>query len=406
MTSTARSVEVEVFPAGYGDAILIRCFPDQGSCNVLIDGGVRETYENHLAARLAALNSVGEKLDLVVVTHIDADHIGGVLELLKANGPAHAPKIIPIGEIWHNGYRHLGLKGRSATEQEKRAVLSQIPTSSGSTVEPGDISVKQAETLASLVTEFGYAWNKSFHGEAVLAGAKAQLNSGVTLTILSPGTDELAGLAYLWKRGLVTKGVSHEAVLCPEFEAAFELEMPRVSGEADAGEGQISYSDFGMVPDPSTFKEDNSAINGSSIAFVLECAGRRLVFLADAWPSVIVDQWRKHFPDSPSTEVDLIKVSHHASRRNTSPELVETITSKFHVVSTDGSKHDHPHAEALLRIVGSTGPGASLIFNYPSTTARKMEEQALRDKYGYTVSIGTGERSVVLVPGGEAQCAE
>jgi len=221
--------------------------------------------------------------------------------------------------------------------------------------------------------------------------------------MLSPRKEELAGLAYLWKRGLLTKGVSHEAVLCSEFEAAFELEMPRVSGEEDAGEGQISYSEFGEVPDPSTFKEDVSAINASSIAFVLECAGKRLLFLADAWPSVIVHQWRKHFGDRQLAEVDLIKVSHHASRGNTSPELLETVTSKIFVVSTDGSKHDHPHAEALLRIVGSTGPGASLVFNYPSATARRMEEQSLRDKYGHTTLVGTGNRSMVFALGDEGQ---
>jgi len=218
--------------------------------------------------------------------------------------------------------------------------------------------------------------------------------------------DELTGMAYLWKRGLMTKGVTYEAVLCPEFEVAFELEMPTVSGKENVGQGQISYADFGRVPDPSTFEEDDSTINGSSIACILECAGRRLLFLADAWPSVIVDQWRKHFPEGPLTEVDLIKVSHHASRRNTSPELVETITSKIHVVSTDGSKHDHPHAEALLRIVGANGPGASLIFNYPSAMATKMEEQAVRDIYGHTTFIGTGGRSVILVPGGEVQCVK
>ena len=403
MTNNAGSVKVEVFPAGYGDAILVRCSPSRGSFNVLIDGGIRGTYRDHLASRLAEINSAGERLDLVVVTHIDTDHIGGVLELLKTNGPVDAPKVIPIGELWHNGYRHLSLKGRSATEQEKRSVLSQIPRSGESTMVHGNVSVKEAETLASLVTSLGYAWNKRFHGEAVLAGAKAEFLPGVTLMILSPRTEELARLAYLWKRGLLTKGVSHEAVLCPEFEAAFELEMPQVSGDEDAGEGQISYSDFGEVPAPSTFKEDVSAINGSSIAFVLEFAGKRLLFLADAWPSVIVDQWRKNFGDSQLAEVDLFKVSHHASRGNTSPELLETVTSKIFVVSTDGSKHDHPHAEALLRIVGSTGPGTSLVFNYPSATARRMEEQPLRDKYGHTTFIGTGERSVVIALGGEGQ---
>jgi hypothetical protein len=58
---------VEVFPAGVGDAILLRCVSGDRPINILVDGGNRPTYENYLAGRLRELRSRGERPDLVVV---------------------------------------------------------------------------------------------------------------------------------------------------------------------------------------------------------------------------------------------------------------------------------------------------------------------------------------------------
>ena len=70
------------------------------------------------------------------------------------------------------------------------------------------------------------------------------------------------------------KGVN-QSVIAPEFEAVFELELPLISdGEDSEADTPISHCESDEVPDPSTFREDNSAINGSSIAFLLECIGR------------------------------------------------------------------------------------------------------------------------------------
>lgn len=57
--------------------------------------------------RLIQLKNEGGAIDLLIVTHIDNDHIGGVIELLKENGSNKDSKIIEIKNIWHNSYRHL-----------------------------------------------------------------------------------------------------------------------------------------------------------------------------------------------------------------------------------------------------------------------------------------------------------
>jgi len=401
MAKSDQRVEVEIHPARQGDAILVRCPTESGRFNILIDGGVRATYSERLVHRFAAIQAEGERLDLVVVSHIDTDHIGGILELFKANGLSSAPQVIGVGEVWHNGYRHLGLEGRNATEEEKRAVLSQV----ANVGEPGGseerISVKEAETLSSLISKNEYQWNSSFNGAAIVAGSRVVLRPGLAVSILSPRSVELKRLARIWKSGLAMKGVN-QSVIAPEFEAVFELELPLISdGEDSEGDTPISHSESDEVPDPSAFREDNSAVNGSSIAFLLECIGRRLLFLADAHPSVILDGLRHQFERSQPVEVDLIKVSHHGSRNNTSSGLVEAVWSPINVISTDGTKHEHPHAEAMLRIVGASKAGSSLVFNYPSATAARMDQPSVRQKYGHSVTVGTGQEPLVLTFHGE-----
>jgi hypothetical protein len=182
---------VEIFPAGCGDAILLRCLSGDGPVNILVDGGIQKTYQDHLSKRLHELHSQGERIDLIVVTHIDADHIGGVLKLLKANGSAPSSVLIEISDIWHNGYRHLGLKGRPPSEAEKRKVLTQVSGAKETGLQTGDISFREGDTLAKLISEGGYSWNKAWGGGAVVTGKRTTIGPGVELTILSPSIQNL-----------------------------------------------------------------------------------------------------------------------------------------------------------------------------------------------------------------------
>jgi len=50
--------------------------------NVLVDDGPYQTFENHLKPALQKLLLNG-KLDLMIFSHIDIDHIIGLLDLLE-----------------------------------------------------------------------------------------------------------------------------------------------------------------------------------------------------------------------------------------------------------------------------------------------------------------------------------
>lgn len=164
-------IEIEVLPANEGDCILIKAVKED--IHILIDGGTAETYRNYLRARLNQLRNEGKKIDLLIVTHIDNDHIGGIIELLKENGTNTNPKIIRIDNIWHNSYRHLQIKKKQVLGKAEKNILDKIiyngevslNYSSGNN---SAISARQGTTLAGLIFQGGYHWNEQFDEQAVM----------------------------------------------------------------------------------------------------------------------------------------------------------------------------------------------------------------------------------------------
>lgn len=67
--------------------------------HILIDGGYADTYYNYLKDILADLSAKGKRIQLLVITHIDADHIGGIQAFLRENGDADNPVIIGVDEV-------------------------------------------------------------------------------------------------------------------------------------------------------------------------------------------------------------------------------------------------------------------------------------------------------------------
>ena len=104
-------MKIIILPALNGDCILVEFQP---SHYILIDGGYVDTYENYLFPTLKELEAQGGKLDVVVVTHIDGDHISGIIRLLE-------DMPIGIGEIWYNGYRHI--QSVAVTSEEKETFV-------------------------------------------------------------------------------------------------------------------------------------------------------------------------------------------------------------------------------------------------------------------------------------------
>ena len=81
---------INILQAKYGDAILIK-FDENGKArNILIDSVPKEIYKGRdrrtnkeingvLKNELDLIFSNGEIIDLLIITHVDDDHIGGII---------------------------------------------------------------------------------------------------------------------------------------------------------------------------------------------------------------------------------------------------------------------------------------------------------------------------------------
>ena len=92
---------ITMLPAQVGDALWIEYGPSADApSRILVDCGTPSTWKGSLRARLEALGTAS--FELLMVSHVDSDHIGAVLPLL-----AQKPAGVTFERVWFNAWRHL-----------------------------------------------------------------------------------------------------------------------------------------------------------------------------------------------------------------------------------------------------------------------------------------------------------
>jgi phosphoribosyl 1,2-cyclic phosphodiesterase len=90
-----------MLPARERDCLWIRYGDARKPNQILIDGG-RLATSQAIRACFAALPVAQRTFELLIITHVDRDHIEGVLGLLEDTKFA-----VKFKDIWFNGYDHL-----------------------------------------------------------------------------------------------------------------------------------------------------------------------------------------------------------------------------------------------------------------------------------------------------------
>ncbi|WP_078551318.1 MBL fold metallo-hydrolase [Bacillus alkalicellulosilyticus] len=403
------NITVKMYPAKNGDCFLVSLGLENKK-HILIDCGYMETYRNFLKQDLIKIANNGEAIDLMVITHIDQDHILGALAFLEENNES---PFIEIKEIWHNSYRHLQFekeKVQKITEEELTILNREVILGSSflqqridhSRIRNEEISAKQGSMLAALILEGGYSWNKSFDGKAVNCENKNPIEKDqYILTLLSPNTDKLKRLSTTWLRELRKQKMnfllSNERI----FDDAYEFYLIRQDEqkivESNISSGTIKYNEKSIdniVMQNSIEKIDNSVVNGSSISFIIEYQSKRLLFLADAHPDIIYDNISK----LEEKYFDLVKLPHHGSKRNITRDLIEKLNTEVFLISTNGDKHGHPDFDSLASLLyyQSHRPQKTLVFNYETNTSKIFDYANWKEHYNYKVKISDGTSATIV----------
>jgi len=353
------TLRIELLPAGYGDAILL-AYGDGATPqhHILIDAGQAKTAQSVLD-RLATLRAGGGVIDLFVVTHIDNDHIGGALKLLS--DPAAAAM---IQAIWFNGYVHLD-----------KAV--------------GLLGPIQGEKLTKQIVELGLNWNSGWPhpvqpgvgGPVVITQPTTrELPGGATALVLSPTPAKLAQLRVKWDEVIAAAG------LRPDQDAT---EEPSVVAPGLLGGTLVDLAD-------QRTSNDAAEANGSSISFVFEYGGKRVLFGADAHPDVLTAGFAQ-LAEKPY-RLDACKLPHHGSKGNVTAGLIEALDCPLWLVSSNGVRFRHPDDAALARVVlkGARGDRLPCIaWNYRSDRCKAFTSTFPPDRSRYRSLEPSGEGLVV-----------
>jgi beta-lactamase superfamily II metal-dependent hydrolase len=344
--------DVHLLPATNGDSMIVEYGDAHRPRRLLLDGGTAGTTDAIMEK--AFDNNVGA-FELVVVSHVDNDHIAGVLKLFEKED-IH----VKARDVWFNGFRHLDESGLES------------------------LGLVQGERLTTQLSSPGVSWNQDFHGRAVKvavdhAPVERTLPGKMKISVLSPSPDELLALKDPWS-DIVT-----EEDLNPD--EPVEDEPPQPVGGLERLGGQQPPPETPTIAEvealaASDYDEDSKPANGSSIAMLIEHDGRRILVSGDARSSVLLKSLEKLSPGEP-VEVDALHVPHHGSKANVSLDLLKKIKTSRYLFSTNGSSHDHPDQETVARVLKAKQGHATLIFNYRSDENKIWDNQDLKDHFDY-----------------------
>lgn len=365
-------MRLRTFKASDGDCLLLSSGDGR---HMLVDGGRSDTFREHVAKSVSDCGT----LDVLCISHIDADHITGVLTLLddevdwrvhlaeKARPPSgrraspqpSSPKPPKILDVWHNGF------GDQLDEVagDVRNMLSLAAASQLSLANPDSIprqnfladlalGEKQAITVSHRLgaEQLGIPLNSHFGGKLILAGsANSVFGLGAaTLTVIGPFEEDVEKLRAQWQQWLR--------------DNARVLDELRADMDRDVAKLQLSESDrflrgmrdIASAPGRLGDRESITTPNLASIMILAEENGRSVLLTGDAAGQDLVKGLKKarKLDRRGCLHVDVLKVQHHGAGANIDADFVKAVTADHYVFCGNGSHHNPE--EDVVRLIAES----------------------------------------------------
>lgn len=282
--------------AKYGDAFIIECVKGDSRGLVVVDGG--PTSCGYLIKK--KLIDLGTP-DLMVLTHYDEDHIGGILQLVNS---CLDDKTIPAKEIWANCAGYVEVAKNKNTSVNQGVMLS----------------VKLNELCQN--DGINMKWYNN------LCEGKINNFSFANIEIVSPTKDTM------------------EMVIKKQEEKGKQFLKATQKNIGDLSKSLDELSN--IEPKEPDLTKSADLANASSIAFILRCDNLSILMLGDSYPQNVEDYLRKKgFSEQNPLEVDYVKVSHHGSKNNTSNNLLDIIKCNNYLISTNGGNNHSNHPDRI-----------------------------------------------------------
>lgn len=319
-------MRIGILKAGKGDSLLLSW---EGN-HMLIDSGTPSTLRKNRNPSLPPIKDI----EFYLLTHIDYDHIGGFLKFLsKAQRNDLHPDLIFFGNT-----------------------LDLIRYKDND-----EVGFHHGSALSTLISTLKLKSKPLFSGDVLSL-------KNIEITILSPILEHIYMLKEEWikiEKGLNKKDYGNEFVSVQKKKFKIDIKV---------------------TPDDLVKNPINDLLNSASIACLIEYKNKKALMLGDAHPGIISKQLKTFLKNKQIEKInlDIVKISHHGSKHNTTSELLSLINCNRFIISTDGSRpYNHPDIETINKIIlyaiNAGFPKIYFYFNYQSASEFEIINEAELD---------------------------
>ena len=316
---------LEALKAAHGDSLLLHYGTLAEPRLIVIDGGPPGVFKAALEPRLKEIhaNRGGGVLELrmLMVSHIDGDHVSGLLEFTKTlRDRQDAGALLPfdILTLWHNSFDDIaGTVNSSLPEAHKQLKAAKHRDAAAIVA-----SVAQGRQLRLDADALGLNMNSGFEDLIQFDQAavkKLNMGGGLRFTVLGPRKAEISALQKKWDadvKKLLAKG-------------------KKTKGATGKGRGAaLIAADLQRL---AAAFVDASVHNLSSLVVLAESGGKRILLTGDARGDFILESLQEaQLLKSGKIALDVLKLPHHGSNRNAALKLFKVIAADHYVISADG----------------------------------------------------------------------
>jgi hypothetical protein len=305
------------------------------------------------------------------VSHIDDDHIGGVLEMMndkvawrvhdfqvKNGNPGHArpgPDEPPNAtQIWHNAFHELIKDNAGDVESMLAAsatILSGAPDPLAQSIASASrnlvTSKKQAIQLSRRVnsSQLNIPLNPQFGGKLMMVrgGAPLVKLGSAQISIIGPFPTDVKKLRDEWNKWLkenqkILKQISQQAA----------------RDEKNLGQSELNHFLQPILAQAQVFGDRKSVTppNLASLMLLVEEKKKTLLLTGDGHADDILKGLDHHgkLDARKKIRVDVLKLQHHGSEHNITPGFCEQVTADQYVVCGNGFS-GNPELSVLELIV-------------------------------------------------------
>lgn len=353
-------MKLKIFQSDKGDCLLIE---SHNGDLVLADGGVAGSYKRFVRPALGKIAQDGKSLDLVYVSHIDQDHIAGVLQLMNdkldwivydyqqsvGNMNYPRPKFSAppdIKKIWHNSFHEQLEKNAGPIEDQlaaKAVLLSLLNNSWAKDLSEHSHNLVTSKSEAAKLSrristrQLNIPLNPEFNGKLMLAKKSTEtIDIGsLSISVIGPFAEDLKKLRNEWNGWLkIQKG---------------KKALKKIRDQSRKDEELIGVNEFDRIINAMIFQANElgnrdkvTTPNLASIMLLVKEDDKQILLTGDGHWSDILKGLKAigKLDASEGFHVDVLKVQHHGSEHNVSVKFCRKITADHYIFCGNGAHHN------------------------------------------------------------------